>query len=277
MKYLRPATAQEAVGLKTDHGDKAVFLAGATDLMIKLPRGFAGVLIDLTYAGIDTVERKDGKLRIGACATATSLIQDAQVGAQLPLLVLAARELGSPKIRNQATVGGNACNCSPCADMVCALTALDAEAVLLSMRGERSIPLSEFAKGPGVTHLADDELFLRVEVEPQKGAGAYHKLGLRNAQAIAVCSVGCVAQTDAGGVISHVAIACGSVAPKIARAVEAEKLLQGQALSPELLKQAADLVDRDIQPIDDLRASAHYRRVATVGMAHRALKEVLPC
>ena len=275
--YCRPGSIEEAIALKSRFDGAAVFLAGGTDLMLRLPRPFRGLLIDLRATGLDRVSLEGDALHIGAMVTAHRLAADPFFRRRAPLLAAAALQLGSPQIRSCATIGGNAVNASPAADLPCALAALEATALLRGPDGERRLPVLALATGPGRTVCASDELLVGFEVPLKDVRSAFEKLGLREAQAIAVSSVAVAASFQAGGRISRLVVACGSVAPRIVRAASVEQALVDVRPDRLSIEEASRLVLRDISPISDVRGSADYRRVATVGILRRALERVMPC
>jgi CO/xanthine dehydrogenase FAD-binding subunit len=275
--YCRPCSVGEAVALKAERNGSAVFLAGGTDLMLRLRRPFHGLLIDIGAAGLDRVCLENGNLHIGATVTAHRLVTDPFLREHAPLLAAAASQLGSPQVRSRATVGGNAANASPAADLPCALAALDAAAVLRGPHGERRVPVLELASGPGRTVCAGDELIAGFDIPVREQRCAFLKLGLREAQSIAVASAAVSASLDSGGCVARLAITCGSVAPRIVRAVSVEAALTGTRPEPAGIEVASRLVIRDISPISDVRAGSGYRSAVMIGLVRRALLEALPC
>lgn len=275
--YFRPGSIEEAVALKSQYDGGSIFLAGGTDLMLRLPRPFRGTLIDLSLVGMNRVAPAEGVLHIGAMVTVHRLATDPACRMRAPLLAEAALQLGSPQIRSRATIGGNAMNASPAADLPCALAALEAVAVLRGRFGERCVPVLSLAQGPGRTVCGPDELLAGFEVPFSAGKYSFQKLGMRDAQAIAVSSVAVAGSLHPDGRIARLAIACGSVAPQIVRAESVEQALAGSRPDAGMIDEASRLVLQDISPISDVRGSAAYRRAATVGILRRALSEVLPC
>jgi CO/xanthine dehydrogenase FAD-binding subunit len=287
LDILRPTSLDDALRLLAAHPGYWP-LAGATDVMTELRRSatLPPGLVDLTRVGLKELRvdsagssgGRDGDLHLGAGVTATEIVAAAETTLSAwPLLPLAARRLGSPQIRSRATVGGNLGNASPCADLSCALLALDARVHLKTNRAERSLPLSEFFLGPGRSACADDELITHVTV-PVPPAGqwcSYRKLGRRNAMVIAVASmaVRCVYDVRKKR-IEQIAIAWGSVAPTTVRSRAVEAALTGQVLDDAALHAATQALERDIVPIDDQRATAAYRRVVCRDWLVAALAEV---
>ena len=220
-------------------------------------------------------ERGHG-LHIGAATTIEAIERSADVRSVYPALCSAAGQIGSPQIRAMATVGGNCCNASPCADMPPALIALGATVVLTSARGSREVTLESFITGNRTTAIAADEFLERLHVpEPwPHSACRYAPFGLRAAQEIDIASVAVNIGLDpATGCVTQARIAMGAVAPFAMRATGAEGELLGQKPTDETLDRAAEACGRECRPIDDLRASAGYRRHIITVLARRMLRE----
>ena len=262
--FFRPATMDEALDLLSDNPD-AMCLSGGTDLMVGLRAGKfqPDVIVDLGRLGLDAIDILADKVRIGATVTMSRLSGLADTVPRLGLLGQAAATVGAWQIQNRATIGGNLCNASPAADAVCALLALDAEVELARRSETRTVALRDFLLGPGKTDRKPDEILTAVIVptpeEDSDAYGSYRKEGSRNAMVIAVASVAGLTRIS-GGKVRHCALALGSVAPTTIRAKTAESFVVGKELSDDVVAQAARLARDDATPIDDLRASAVYRR-----------------
>src|SRR5574337_1054447 len=231
--------------------------------------------------GIDAVALADGRLRIGALVTLTTLLNDALVRLHAPLLTEAADHFASEQIRNAATIGGNLCNASPAGDTLTPLLALDAEVELASLAGDGSIstrrlPLAGFFTGPGRTQRTAAELLVAVHVRAATDAqvARFYKGGTRPALDISSISIAFAEQRD-GAVWRDVRLALGAVAPMPIRARHAEGLLEGQVPDAARIAQAAEAAaQQDARPIDDVRASAWYRRELVKNMTQRMLSDV---
>jgi CO/xanthine dehydrogenase FAD-binding subunit len=238
--------------------------AGGTDLMVlleagKLPhRKFVSIWGLPELRGMEvTAER----VLLGALTTYTELRRHETIAREFPLLCQAAAETGSVATQNRGTLGGNIANASPAADAPPALFVYDAELELVSASGTRWVPYHGFWSGYKQMDLHNDELIRRIRLPRGKRDWNqyYRKVGTRRAQAISkVCFAG-AARVHAGRIVD-VRIALGSVAPTVLRAVETEKTLRGERLSPAILRAAQEALTREIAPIDDMRSTAHYRR-----------------
>lgn len=262
----------------------ALVLAGGTDLMVEVNRGVRTIGHVVAVDRIPELrgwslegDRAD-VLRLGAGTTCTDLAEPA-LASLVPALAQAARTVGSPQIRNTATLGGNLATASPAGDTLPVLAALDAEIELQSAGGARRLPLDEFVTGVKANALIPGELITVIRVPVLEGPQEFLKVGTRNAMVIAVTSLALV--VDRPG--RNVRVALGSVAPVPLRAVEAEVLVAERLdfenmASPDsdLVDRFADLVADAARPIDDHRSSAAYRRHAVRVLARRAILRAFP-
>jgi xanthine dehydrogenase iron-sulfur cluster and FAD-binding subunit A len=280
--YLRPATLAEALDLLAAHGERARVVAGGTDVLVELQRGIrpTATLIDITGLGELRYVRDEGThLALGALATHNDVIASrACVERALPL-AQACAEVGAPQIRTRATVAGNLITASPANDTITPLVALNAAVVLDSKRGERRwrrvVPLGQFYRGVRRTALAPGELLREVRVPKlaPNQRGIFLKLGLRQAQAIAVINAALVLSFD-GAVVRDARFALGSVAPTIVRAGQAEAYLAGKTLDAATCNAAGQLAAADAAPIDDVRGTAGYRVAAVAALVRQGLERL---
>ncbi len=249
--YAAPRTLDDLLALLAKEGDAAAPLAGGTDLLVDSRAGIRKFKLAVDVKRVPDADalafRKGEGLSIGMGVTMAALAADRDVRRRFPLLAEAALEVGSPQIRNRATVVGNLCTASPCADMGRALLALEAEVEIVSAKGARRLPLPAFWRGVKRTALEPGEIVSRAIVPAAwaDAGGGNFKLKRIRGHDLAVASV---TLAVAGG---RVRVAAGSAAPT---AVAVEKPL---GVSADALAKA---VDAAIEPIDDLRASADYRR-----------------
>jgi CO/xanthine dehydrogenase FAD-binding subunit len=275
-QYFAPRTLDEAVALLAGAGGAGRVLAGGTDLLPRLERRLvrAETLVDLKripeLRAID-FDPQAG-LTIGATARLAELLEHPDVQRCYPAMIEAASQTATVQIRNMGTVAGNVCNGSPCADSVPVLLARGARVALRSPRGERLLPLSDFFKGPGETALAPDELLRRIHVPPPPPdtGFAFAKLPARTHVDISAVNVGVMVARD-GAACGEARIVLGAVGPTPIRARKAEARLVGATLGATLLREVGELAAREAQPIDDVRASAAYRRSMAAVLVRRAL------
>jgi len=286
--YISVASLEQAVQIMAEQGARARVVAGATDLILELERKVrTGVdtLVDITrLPDLDSIWLdEDEIIHLGAlvthnhCAASKLLLECA-----FPL-VQAAWEVGAPQIRNRGTVAGNLITASPANDTIPPLLALHAQVKLVSTRGARSVPLSQFYRGVRQTVMQPDELLVEIFFPAMKPnqRGAFLKLGLRRAQAISLVNAAVVltfageqVEDPAAQTIHSAVITLGSIAPTIVRAAEAEAYLAGKTLTPETITQAAELAQKASRPIDDVRSSADYRLEMTRVCVLRLLRSL---
>jgi carbon-monoxide dehydrogenase medium subunit len=192
-----------------------------------------------------------------------------------PALAEGAARVGSPQIRQRATIGGNLVNASPAADTVPPLFVLGSEVHLSSAGGDRWLAIEDFFKASGETVLRPDEMVTELRFPlsgEQQVISRYEKFGARNALSIAVTSVAAAAAREPDGRLAWIRIALGSVGPTVLRAADAEKLLAGERPAEELIARAARAAAAACRPIDDVRGSAWYRRQLTAVLLARILR-----
>jgi CO/xanthine dehydrogenase FAD-binding subunit len=267
-------TMAQALRTLAEHED-AMPVAGATDFIPLVRAGRWRTAHAVEISRLDElryVRATDGGLEIGALTTHAELRRSPLILASAPVLAEAAGQIAGPQVQARATVGGNVCTASPAADTVPALLVLDAQVVLVSLAGVRRLPLSGFLTGPGQTARRSGELLqsLYIPSLPAGAGAAFEKVGKRKALIISVVNAAALLIAESGR-IQEARLALGAVAPTVVRCPSAESLLVGQVPDGSLFARAAELVQGAISPIDDLRASAAYRRLAAEGIARRAL------
>ena len=291
--YHSPTTQAQALALKAELGSRARIIAGGTDLLLEMERGARKgpdggplAIIDLTrIPGLAEIEEKNGRIHLGPLVTHNQCAASPLIVQKAFPLARACWEVGAPQIRNRATVAGNLITASPANDSIVPLLALDAEVTLASAgRGERSLPLAEFMTGFRRVDMADDEILTGISLRAlgENERGAFFKLGLRRAQAISVVSVAAVValtsdsfpSEEEGPGVRAAAIALGAVTPVVTRAVEAEAFLIGKALDDATIAEAARRAVAAASPIDDIRASADYRRAMVEALTARLLRQL---
>jgi CO/xanthine dehydrogenase FAD-binding subunit len=254
-------------------------IAGGTDLMAQITGELMPIparILDISRLdALSGIDMEAGHLILGARTTYTEIRRSALCREHLPALVEAAATIGAAAIQNRGTLGGNIANASPAGDTLPILLAADAEIVVGSHREERSIAAPEFFTAYRKTALAPDELILRVRLPLPAGRELrFRKVGTRRAQAISKVVLA-TAWRDHGPASgwSDVRVALGSVAATPIRARATEAALEGQRPTPEVADRAAEALAAEIQPIDDVRSTADYRRLVAARILHRILRE----
>ena len=273
-----PQTLVEAYALLA--GDPHRPVAGGTDLLVQI----TGELGDPPDRVLDIwkldelrgIRMESNALVIGALTTYAELRRSPLVAEFLPAFAEAAATIGAAQIQNRGTIGGNVVNASPAGDMLPLLLACDAQLVVGSAAGERWVPARAFWPAYRRTALAPTELLLRISVPlPTSRQLRYRKVGSRRAQTISKVVMALSWQAD----IEHdapwrdVHLALGSVAATPIRAAATEAVLEGAIPDEGTADRAASTLAGELNPIDDVRSSADYRRAVAARVLHRLLRE----
>jgi len=273
-----PTTLVDAYRLLMEPGPAWRPVAGGTDLLVQIT-GELGPPPDrvLNIWGLDEMRgiTLDGdELVIGALTTYTDLRASALVGELLPALVAAAATIGAAQIQNRGTVGGNLVNASPAGDTLPIWLATDTVIVLGSAAGERTVAANEFFPAYRQTARRDDELVLRVRVPllPRRHV-RFRKVGTRRAQAISKVVLALSWLTGDDGTWNDTRLALGSVAATPVRSAATEAALDGRQPIRATADAAAAALSADIQPIDDVRSTADYRRLVAGRVLRRLLRD----
>lgn len=273
--YLRPASLDEA--LAALGAMPRTLLAGGTDIYpARVGRWIDDDVLDVSgLPDLRAITVEDGVCRIPALATWTDLLRR-DLPAPFDGLREAARAIGGVQIQNRGTICGNVCNASPAADGLPNLIALDAHVELVSAAGRREIPVGDFVVGNRRTVRRSDELVtaLLVRVPQREARSSFLKLGARAYLVISIAMVAAVAEFDTDGVIASARIVVGACSEVPQRLPAAEARLIGRVPSGDMAREieVADLAH--LTPIDDVRATAAYRRVAALVLVRRAIAEL---
>jgi carbon-monoxide dehydrogenase medium subunit len=269
--WLAPSSLDEALALRADHGDGATVLAGGTFLGILMNQGFLSpaVLLSLgRVAGLGGIEAAGGSLRLGAMATHAAVERSEAVRAGWPVLARAFGLVASPRVRNQATVGGVLADADYASDPPAMLAALGARVVLRSASGTRTVAVEELIRGYYETCIEPDELLVEVVVPPAPERAVYRKFRSRSTEDRPCVAV---AATRDGG---RVRVVVGAVAGVPQHFPDVCALADGRPLEPALREEIARRYGERVEPIADARGSAAYRRRVTAVEVRRALEEL---
>ena len=265
-EYLRPKSMDEAISLNQRYGEKARYIAGGTDVIVKIKERQIRpeYLISLRgIPGLDQITYEEGELRIGALVTHRALELSAVIRKHFPILTDAVGNIGSVQIRNVATIGGNIVNAVPSADGATPLIALGAGIRLAGPKGERSMVLEDFFTGPGQTVLRQGEIlreFIVPRLPPRTG-GAYWKHMRRAAMELPILGVSVLLSlAEDMQTCEEARIGLGVMAPTPMRAKKAEAVLRGKKLSADILEEAGKVAASESKPRDTARGEAWYRR-----------------
>ena len=265
-EYLKPTSISEAISLHQSYGERAQYIAGGTDVMVKIKEGKISPqhVISLKHLqGLDQIVHEKGELTIGAMVTHRMLELSPIIRKEFPILIDAVENIGSVQIRNVATVGGNIVNAVPSADSAVPLITLGAEVRLLGPEGKRAMALEDFFIGPGKTLLKGGEILLELvipKLPPHTGA-AYWKHTRRAAMELPILGVAVlVGLEDDMQTCTEARIGLGVVAPTPMRAKNAETILKGKKVDDEILKKAGKAAAQECKARDSIRGKAWYRR-----------------
>jgi len=277
--YHEPKSLAEAAEIMDACQAKARILAGGTDLLVNLKKG-AVSLEEVVYLGrvpgLAAIDYVDGDIKIGPMVTAAALVRAASNLDPAAALVEAAGRLGSPLVRNRATLGGNVVTARPAADTAPPLMALDARLTLTSKEKERQVSINEVFTGPGQTVLEPSEILSAITI-PDLGPGcgsAYLKLGSRRSLEISIVNVAAFLQMDQDGTVKTARLVMGAVGPTPLRAKIAEGLIEGErpkGINDPIFVGASMVAVDEASPIDDHRGSAEYRKMMIEVLTKRAL------
>jgi CO/xanthine dehydrogenase FAD-binding subunit len=265
-EYLRPKSMDEAISLSQRYREKARYIAGGTDVIVKIKdrQIRPEYLISLRgIPGLDQITYQEGELRIGALATHRALELSAVVRKHFPILTDAVGNIGSVQIRNVATLGGNIVNAVPSADGATPLIALGAKIRLAGPKGERTMALEDFFVGPGQTVLQQGEILCEFIVPrlPPRTGGAYCKHMRRAAMELPILGVSVLLSlAEDMQTCVEARIGLGVMAPTPMRAKKAEAILKGKKLTDDILEEAGNVAASESKPRDTARGEAWYRR-----------------
>jgi carbon-monoxide dehydrogenase medium subunit len=258
-------------------GSGVVPLAGGTNLIVDIrarrerPERVVGLAKVAELCGIKT---DGGRITIGGRTTVSDLLASPEVAAAAPSLIEASKVFAGQMVRNTATVAGNIACGSPAADLVPPLMSLDANVTLTSKSGSRTVALDEYFLGYKQDARRANELITEISWPclPGNVANSFYKLARRKGDAITITGVAVTIAAE-GGKCSMARIALGAVGPVVLRAKQAEAMLEGAALTPELIAEAASRAAGECSPIDDVRASADYRRHTVEALTRRLVSQ----
>jgi CO/xanthine dehydrogenase FAD-binding subunit len=284
MRYMVAKSYADMAATLRAASERIIILAGGTDLMVaRREQLFEAPVLDISRVPeLNTIALSDGTLAIGSAVTYRKIIHNALIQKYCPVLTESAARTGSIQIQNLGTLGGNVVNASPAGDSLTVLVALEAEVEIFWNDRTLIKPISSFILGPGQVDLPDNAVVTRflIPLHAQSLRSAFYKLGNRaypqhpmSISVVNAVAVVCVAAEERRIVWARIAL--GAVAPTPVRAHAAEEKLCGQHISRQLIRQAATEAVQAISPIDDLRATAAYRRAVTPAIVEKVLSAAL--
>lgn len=278
-EYYSPKTLEEALRLVERHGDEAKVLAGGHSLLplMKLRLAAPRYIIDIgRLRAMRYIREEGGQVALGALTSHAEIETSALLRQKCPLLPETAAEIGDIQVRNRGTLGGSLAHADPAADYPAAILALDAEIVVASTAGTRTIAAREFFVDMLTTQLRPGEILsqVRIPVLARRAGTAYCKLH-QPASGFAIVGVAAHVALDKRGGIEAVRVGITGVGPKAYRAEAVEKALRGKKASPKLLADASRQAAQGVEPLSDLHASAEYRGEMAAVFTRRALERAL--
>jgi len=275
--YHEPENMRSALEMMSSLKSNAKIIAGGTDILVNMKKGLVSPKYLVSLAKMKELfvleQRKKG-IAIGSHVIVSELAESDLLWKKFSVIAKAASVLGSPLIRNRATIGGNIVTARPAADLPPALMAVGAKVELKSKKGRREVGLDEFFLGPGKTVIRPDEILTKIIINdlPPFTGGDYMKLGHRKALEIAIVAVASRVTLDKPqGIIKSARIILSAVAPQAIHAVSAERVLMNEKPTEKLIERAATLAMQDCRPITDTRGGAEYRKEIVKVLVKRTL------
>jgi carbon-monoxide dehydrogenase medium subunit len=280
--YVCARSLEEALQLLNEPGHRSRILAGGTDLLVQARSDSVDFdrVVDITrvpeLTTIETNATADGPIVVGAAVTFTRLLRHAELRRRAPLLVEACKHIGSPQIRNAATLGGNVANAAACADSVPALVCLEAEALIASPAGESRCRVADLITGTHQTQLPPGALIRAFvfSAPPAGSRAAVERLGRRRSMAIARLSLAALGERGGDGRLAWLRLVPGAAFSRFRRATAVEEMVVGQLPGPELFAAAGRRMADLFLAESGKRWSAEWKEPALAALTERALRRV---
>ena len=274
MRYERPHSIEDAVGLLAGSDGTAAILAGGSDLLVRMKGGFIepDLIVDIkAIDGLGEIRENAEGFSIGAAVPCALMGESAALKREWPGVVEAANLIGSKQVQGRCTIVGNLCNASPAADSVPALVAAGARALVVGPGSRRTIAVETVATGPGKTSLAKGEIIeaILLDRRPPRSGDAYLRFIPRTEMDIAVVSAGVSLTLDEEGVVKSARVALGAAAPTVLLVDEAARALIGTKVDAATLERLAKACSAACRPIDDKRGTVEFRRKVAGVLAKR--------
>jgi carbon-monoxide dehydrogenase medium subunit len=275
--YHQPDSLREAFEVMEKLGERAKYIAGGTDLIVRVKQKAIRPDALISLRGIEALKgfKVNGEVSLGSMALFRDMERSDDLRKACPALVEAVTVLANPQVRNVATPGGNISNAAPSADCAPPLLVVEAVLTLEGPGGKREIPIEDFFAGPGQTVMTPTEILTRVRFSAaERGSGtAFLKAG-RTSQDIAIANAAALVEME-GKKCRKCRIAAGAVAPVPLRLRKVEALLEDGEVDAELLDEAARLTAKEVQPITDVRSTEEYRRHISGVLVKNAIKQAI--
>lgn len=280
-RYFEPKTLVQTLEILTENHNSKI-LAGGTDLLVKIkttPIDVFAIVNIKHLSHLNFIEEEINGIRIGSLTTINDIAKSNLINSLFPPLSLACKYLGSTQVRNRATIGGNLCNASPAAETAAPLLIYNTELSIVGKKGKRKVSLEDFFVGPNDTILKTDEILvdLFIPKPPIDSIGLYVKHSPRRAMDICVAGIAVLAKTKNKAFIEDIRIAFNALNSTPVRGYKIENFLIGKVLDSDLITEAGKMTEEIINPINDVRASANYRRAVTANSIKSILEDICTC
>lgn len=282
--FYSPESVPKACELLAQSKDSVAIVAGGTDIVIELNERkiSPAVVIDIKkLTELDYIKVEENIVRIGALTSHASIAEHSFIKEQVKILEVACGLVGSPQIRNLGTIGGNLATSSVAGDGVCALTTLGASVILTSIRGSRTMTLTDFFAGEGYDKrnaLEADELLTEVffTTPGSRSATAFYKLAKRKSLAISVIGGGMAISVDEEGICTNASMRGGCLGRYPLQFKEAEEMLVGQKLTLEMMQKTLPVLHDTVLEVNKSRPwSVFYKKESVQGVFNKLFEEVL--
>lgn len=276
IEYERAASVEHAIGLLERLGDEARLIAGGHSLlpMMKLRLANPEYLVDINdlHDRLGYIDIGPSEVRIGAMTRHRELLESDELAEACPIFRDAERVIADPPVRNRGTLGGALCQADPSEDLSSVCTTLDAVCVIQGPRGQRTVSMDDFHRGPYQTAVEHAEMLIevRIPVRP-RGSSAYAKVD-RRAGDWAVAAAGAALWLDETGAIADARVGLAAVGPNTTGIPEVSAALRGRAPSEEAWALAAEIAADSCRPVTDSRGSADYKRHLAGELTRRTLR-----
>jgi carbon-monoxide dehydrogenase medium subunit len=272
-----PKSLSEAYGLMEEHRGRAGYIAGGTDVMVRIHQKTLRPDALVSLRGLEELKgiEHNGGLTLGSMTLLRDIERDPLIARRYPALPRAVGWLANPQIRNVATIGGNLCNAAPSADGAPPLMAAEATLTIEGPEGARDVPVDEFFTGPGETCMGPLEVLKTIHIpEPSGRTGmAFLKVG-RTRQDLAIVNAAALLVME-NGVCRKCRLVAGAVAPVPLRLKNVEEMVEGREIDADLLRHVGLAVEREVLPITDVRSTQEYRRTVSGVLIRRAIAQAL--
>ena len=277
-KFIRAESLDEALEVLTNFGDEAKVVAGGTAVTLMLEHKLIApdVLLGIgSVPGLDQMEASEKGVQIGSLVSLREVERSTEVKGRFPALASACGSVGNVRVRNQATFGGNLGEADYASDPPTVLSILDAKVSVISQKGARTIPISDFFYGFFTTAIEPEELItsISIPVLPPDSRTTYLKYKSRSSEDRPCIGVATMAKMD-DGICRDLRVAIGAACETPQRLHDVEGMAKDEALTDELIAEIAESYASEIETLEDLRGSAWYRKQMIRVHVKRALVEV---